>query len=217
MSSALSSTGTDAGTDPMRRGVPLQTSLPGLALLFRRLPWALLAAVLGLAVGAGVGQVRDRVYESTTYVTVTAQAGTADASSLSRAAQGLARIATAPEVISGPLRDAGLADAARQPRLFIMVEAAPDAPLISITGVASSARDAQTVAATVADTLGRVHTLGPFRAFSVADPPLPSSPSTPVWLLPAGGAGLGLTLGLVLAATVPARRPRGSRNPVAQA
>ena len=44
------------------------------------------------------------------------------------------------------------------------------------------------------------------RAFTLADPPLPSSPNLPWWLLPAGGGGLGLLLALVLAATVPPRR-----------
>jgi capsular polysaccharide biosynthesis protein len=200
MSPASSSAG------PSWPTIPLERRLPGLALLLRRLPWAALAAVIGLAVGLGVGQVRDRVYESTTYITVISSSDGADASSIARAAQALSRVATAPDLISEPLREAGLTAAAEQPRMFITVEAAPDAPLISVTGRASDPERAQAIAATVADTLAGVENLGPFQAFAVADPSLPRSPSTPVWLVPAGGAGLGLAVGMVLAATVPARR-----------
>jgi capsular polysaccharide biosynthesis protein len=188
---------------------PLARPLPGLALLRRRLPVVLLAAVIGLALGLGVGHLRAREYQSTTYITVASRTGKDDAGSVARAAQALARVATTPEVIGGPLRKAGLIAAAEQPRMFITVQAAPDAPLISVTGVAPDAREAQAVAATVSDTLAAVDTLGSFKAFRVADPPLPSAPSTPAWLVPAGGAGLGLALALVLAAMIPGR-PQGS-------
>jgi capsular polysaccharide biosynthesis protein len=196
--------------DGSRSTEPEVARLPGLAAVLRRRRWALGAAALGLVAGGILGLVRDPVYESTTYVTVTATSGSADAFSTARAAQALARIATAPEVVSGPLREAGLADVAEQPRLFITVQAAPDAPLISVTGAASAPREARAIAATVAATLASIDTLGPFQAFQVADPSLPGAPSTPWWVVPAGGTGLGLGIGLLLAATVPPRRSPSS-------
>jgi capsular polysaccharide biosynthesis protein len=191
---------------------PLERRLPGLALLLRRLWWAVLGATVGLALGVGLGLAREQMYESTTYVTVTSATG-ADAGSIARAAQALARIATAPEVISPALQQAGLTEAAQRPRMFITVQAAPDAPLISVTGIATDARDAQAIATTVADTLAGVQNLGQYRAFSVADAPVPGSPSTPGWLLSMGGAALGLGIAVVLAATIPPRRRNRSGGP----
>jgi len=189
-----------------------RSALPGVGLVLRRLWWAVAGVLLGVGIAVAIAHVRVPMYESTTYVTVTAPEGASDSSGTARAAQALARLATAPEVVSGPLRRIGLDAVADQPRKFVKVKAAPDAPLISVTGSAPSPRDAQAIAATVADTLAGVHDLGPFQAFTVADPALPSSPNSPRWLLPAGGGGLGLMVAVVLAATVPPRRRRRDRR-----
>lgn len=187
---------------------PPSPRLPGVGQVMRRLPWAIAAAGLGLGLGALTGHLKEPVYQSTTYVTVTTTSDQADAESIARAAQALARIAATPEVISGPLRTAGLGDAAEQPRDHITAQAAPDAPLISITGVAADPQEAESIAATVGNTLAGVDTLGPFQAHEVTQPSLPTSPDTPGWVPSAGGAALGLGVGLVLSATVPPRRPR---------
>jgi capsular polysaccharide biosynthesis protein len=197
-----------SGEQSTDRRAIVRSALPGVGVVLRRLPWAVVGVLLGLGIAVAIAYVRAPVYESTTYVTVTAKDDSSDSFSTARAAQALSRIATAPEVVSGPLRRAGLPAVADQPRKFVTVQAAPDAPLISVTGAAASPREAQTIAATVADTLTGVRDLGPFQAFTVADPALPSSPKSPWWLLPAGGAGLGLALALVLAAAVPPRRRR---------
>jgi len=179
----------------------------------------ILGAVLGLALGSLIQQVRAPVYESRAIVTVTS-ASVRDASSLARAAQAISRVATTRGIIGDPLRNAGLDDVADDPRSFVNVEAAPDAPLVSITGTATDAETAQLTAQTVVDALAAVTTLGPYQVVMATAPLLPDGPTTPWWLLPAGGAGLAAGLSVILAATLPTRpehaRHRASHHRVAQ-
>ena len=191
----------EAGTGTLDRG---RTALPGVGLVLRRARWVLLGALLGLAVGVGVVLVRPPVYESTAVLTVTTTVPQ-EPVELSRAAQALARVATAPGVVSESLRAAGLEDAAQAPRRWLEVQAAPNAPLISVTGAAADARTAQSVARTVADALADVP-VGESRAVLAAAPQRPDGPATPRWFTPAATTALGAALSLVLAATLPERR-----------
>jgi capsular polysaccharide biosynthesis protein len=181
--------------------------LPDLALFLRRLWWGGVGLVLGLALGLMAGLSRAPVYDSTGYVTVSAAPGaTADATAVARAAQGLARLAAAPSVVADPLRAAGYPEAAARPQLYVSVSAAPDAPLISVTGTADNPVDAQRIALTVSNALAELRPFSSFSASIAAAPLMPSSPTTPTWTVPAAGMFLGLALGVVLAATVPRRR-----------
>jgi len=179
--------------------------LPGVRLVLRRSWWLAVGLVLGLGAGAGVGAIRPPVFESTAILTVSADDG-ATSTDTSRAAQALARLATEPGVVSEPLAGAGLADAAGNPRRFVRVQAAPDAPILSVTGASTEASTARDLAETVSEALAGLQPYPPFTATIVADAEVPSRPGTPAWAPVAGGAGLGMALALVLAATVPSRR-----------
>jgi hypothetical protein len=184
--------------------VPDGGRLPGAALILKRTRWIVLGAVLGCLVGLATLQLRAPVYESTSYLLVIGPTQE-PAAGFSRAAQALARLATAPGLVSFRLEAAGLTEAAEEPRRYITVQAAPDAPLISVTGRAGTPGEAQLTAATVTDGLSSVGTLGPFRVNVITIPSVPDGPRTPRWFLPASGTGLGAGLLLVLAATVPDR------------
>jgi len=189
--------------------------LPGLRVLLRRSWWAAIGLALGLVGGLVVGAVRAPVYETTGYVTVTATGGP-DATSVARTAQALARLAASPSLVAPALAGAGLDEVAADPRRFVTVQAAPDAPIISVTGTATDPEDAQRIVVTVTRVLAGIRTLG--AAYSVdalATPPVPTAPTTPAWAVPGGGAATGLAVAVVLAATVPARRSRG-RAPAAE-
>jgi len=103
------------------------SGLPGVGLVLRRSWWLAVGLALGLGVGAGVGALRPPVFESTAVLTVSGADG-ATSTDTSRAAQALARLATEPGVVSEPLADAGLTDAARTPRRSARGQVAPDAP-----------------------------------------------------------------------------------------
>jgi uncharacterized protein involved in exopolysaccharide biosynthesis len=195
------------GTVSDERG---SAGLPGVRLVLRRSWWMALGLAVGLAAGVGTGRLLPPVYESTAILTVSSS-GSADASSVSRAAQALARLATEPGLVSSPLRDAGLADAADRPREYVQVQAAPNAPIMSVTGTATDPQTAQQVAETVSRGLTDLQPYPPFTATVVAEPPLPRETSTPGWTAPAGGGGLGTALALILAATVPRRRTASER------
>jgi hypothetical protein len=190
--------------------------LPGVALLLRRSWWVALGLVLGLLAGVVTTQLRPAVYESTAILTVSTATPGTDPISTARAAQALARLATQPGVVGAPLRDAGLVDAAASPRTFVRVQAAPDAPIIEVTGSATDPETAQEVADTVSRTLAGVDEFPPFTATVVAAALRPSTATAPGWALPAGGAGVGVVLAVVLAATVPPRR-RAPRPAVGEA
>ncbi|MBJ7452017.1 MAG: hypothetical protein JHC71_08040 [Blastococcus sp.] len=186
--------------------------LPGVRLVLGRSWWMALGLVLGLAAGAGVGALRPPVFESTAILTVSAE-NDATSSDTARAAQALARLATEPGVVSEPLADAGLADAAESPRRFVRVQAAPDAPILSVTGASTEASTAQDLAETVSEALAGLQPYPPFTVTIVADAEVPSGPGTPTWTPLAGGAGLGAALALVLAATIPGRRASSGGRP----
>lgn len=191
-----------------------EAALPGVGLLLRRSWWIALGVVLGMVAGAAAGQFLPPRYESTAVVTVASTVPT-DPVNTSRAAQALARLATESSVVDEPLRDAGLTEAAEDPRAFIRVQAAPDAPIVQVTGSATDAETAQDIAATVSAALADEGPFPPFTASVVAAPVRPAGATTPGWAVPAGGAAIGAVLALVLAATVPARGR--SRRPAAAA
>jgi hypothetical protein len=186
--------------------------LPGASLVLRRTWWVAVGIAVGLAVGLAGGLVLKPDYASTAILTVSS-ATAGDPSDVSRAAQALARVATAPGVVGQSLRDAGLADVADNPREYVTVEAAPDAPIISVTGTAQDPDTAQRIAATIGGALSRLGPFPPFTATVVAAPPLPRDATRPWWSLPLGAAGVGGALTLVAAATVPARRRRDGALP----
>jgi hypothetical protein len=173
--------------------------------------WVALGAVLGCLLGFTVQQVRAPVYESTSHLIVVGPPNE-PARGFTRTAQALARLATAPGIVSFRLDAAGLPEAANDPRRYITVQASPDAPLISVTGRGDTPANAQRTAATVTAGLSSVRTLGPFRVDVVTQPSVPDGPRVPTWFLPFSGTGLGAALSLVLAATVPDRPRRGAHR-----
>jgi hypothetical protein len=191
--------------------------LPGVRLVRRRLRWVALAAVLGLALGGLLSLVRAPSYESTVFLSVTSPT-VGDASSVARTAQAIARIATSPSVVGDPLRDAGLIDQAAAPRRYVAVQAAPDAPLISVTGTSDEALTAQLTTQVVTGTLEDLGGFEDYAVTAIGTAPLPTEPRTPQWVGPVGGAAVTAGLALVLAATVPrgrrdGRHRRGDRPP----
>ncbi len=181
-------------------------ALPGVRVVVRRYRWILLGAAIGLLLGGLVAVLRPPTYVSTAYLSVSSAGQRATPLDLSRAAQALARLATAPSVMSAPLREAGLGGAADQPRLAITSRAAPDAALISLAGRDADPAVAQRIAQVSADTLVGLETIGDFRATVVAEPTVPTAPLTARWVAPFGGALAGFGLAFVVAATAPAGR-----------
>jgi hypothetical protein len=194
-------------------GATAPGGLPGVRLVLRRSWWLAVGLALGLGAGAGVGAMRPPVFESTAVLTVSAETG-ATAADASRAAQALARLATAPGVVAEPLTDAGLDEAAENPRRFVRVQAAPDAPILSVTGASTEATTAQELAEVVSEALAGLDPYPPFTATIVAEAEVPREPTAPTWTPAAGGAGLGIALALVLAATVPGRRTGTDAQPL---
>jgi len=176
--------------------------LPGLALIRSRGRWILLGAVVGLLLGIAALPLRPPIYESTAYITVTVSSRQ-DPVTLSRAAQALARLGTAPGIVSGPLSAAGLPEAARTPREFVNVQAAPNAPLISVTARAQRPQAAQWIAITVANTLSNLNAVGPLQVAVVSTPQLPGQPMTPRWWIPVGALAIGIALAVALTTTIP--------------
>jgi hypothetical protein len=197
---------------------PSERRLPGVAVIGHRYRWILLGALLGCLVGLTALPFRPPVYESTAYLIVIGPPAE-PAQGFSRAAQALTRLSTAPGIMSFRLNSAGLTAAAQEPRRYIRAQASPDAPVISITGMADTPEAAQLTAETVVDGLSSVRTLGPFQVDVVTRAQSPRAPRTPTWFVPASGTAIGAGLALVLAAAVPVglrRRSngwRGTRRP----
>ncbi len=196
-------------------------ALPGVRTLVRRMSWMLVGAVIGMVAGGVATLVRPPLYVSTAYLSVSSTDRDARAEEAARTAQALARVATAESVVSQPLREAGLTDAASRPRLSITAQAAPDAPLFSVTGIDHDPDRARQIAEVVVAAVTGLDDLGSYRAVLVAGPSVAGAPVTPRWLPPMGGALLGFGLAVVLATTVPpglsagwARRGRRPALPV---
>ncbi|SDF64669.1 Capsular polysaccharide biosynthesis protein [Blastococcus aurantiacus] len=184
--------------------------LPDSGVARRRWWWVPACAVAGLVVGLVLGFAQSPTYESTAYLTVTAD-DVDDPNSVARSTQALARLATSPSIVGEPLREAGLAEQADDPRLFVRVQAAPDAPLISVTGTSDDPRTAQRTADVVSRALVGVDAFDPYDVTTIGPALLPDDPTTPGWLLPAGGAGIGAAVAMVLATTLPGgSRRRGA-------
>lgn len=181
-------------------------ALPGVGTVLRRWSWVLAGSMVGLCAGLGAGFAIGSTYESTVYLTVSSSVDQDDGSA-ARAAQGLARLATGPGVVGAPLAAAGLDWSAAEIRDHVRVQAAPDAPLVSITASGDTPSEAQTAAEVVGRALAGVRDLGAFDARVAAEAPLPDETVVPAWLLPAGGLALGLGVGIVAAAVVPAGGP----------
>ncbi len=184
--------------------------LPGLGLVLRRSWWAVLSALVGLGVGVAVQAARPAPYATTALLSVTADE-TRPIEELTRTAQALARTATAPGVVGDALVAAGQQAAAARPQEFVAVQAAPDAPLVSVTGIAPEPGDAQAIARTVASALRSTDIAEGHRVRVVSPAALPTESTRPSWVVPAGGAALAGGVALVLAAVLPARdRRRGA-------
>ncbi len=180
--------------------------LPGLGLVFRRVSWLAAAAAIGLAAGTGAGYLAEEEYASTALLSITSE-DDQGIGSLTQAAQALARVATSDGVVGPALAAATRPTGdASPPRLSLTVEAAPNAPLISVVGHASDPEEAQRVSSAVVSALAEVEVVRGYDVVVVAEPTTPTQPTRPGWLLPAGGATLGAALALVCAATVPERR-----------
>jgi len=173
--------------------------------------WVALCAVLGCLLGLTVLQFRAPVYESTSHLLVIGPPAE-PARGFTRTAQALARLATAPAIVSFRLDAAGVPEAANHPRRYITAQAAPGAPLISVTGIADTPQDARRIAAAVTDGLSSVRNLGPFQVDVITEPTIPDGPRTPIWFLPLSGMGLGAALSLVLASAVPDHPRRGAHR-----
>jgi len=186
--------------------------LPDPGQIRRRWWWVPAGAVAGLVLGLGLGVAQSPGYASTAYLTVSAD-DVDDPNSVARSTQALARLATSPSIVAEPLRAAGLGEQAADPRLFVQVQAAPDAPIISVTGTSDDPRTAQRTADVVSRVLVDVDAFDAYDVTTIGPALLPEDPTTPGWVLPAGGAGIGAAVAMVLATTVP-RRTRIQGAPV---
>ncbi|CAL9566566.1 hypothetical protein SUDANB106_04762 [Streptomyces sp. enrichment culture] len=174
--------------------------------------WPLaLGVLLGLVGGAAYGLLATPRYTATSYVVVVPGAG-ADSATALGFAQAYGRVATDSAVL------AEARTAARMPvdelRTAVRSATSPDAPMVEITGTASSPGRAAAVSNAVANALTRTgnqaanSTGVQLSLFAPAfDPTEPASPSLPLSVAVGVCAG-GLVGGLALLAA-----PRGRRGP----
>lgn len=178
----------------------------------RRLPrwWPLpLCVGLGLAGGLGYGLVTPPQYSATSYVIVVPQHS--DPATALGFAQAYGRVITGSAVLADAQDEAGvpLADL----RKNVQAATSPDAPMISITGTGSRARNASDIANAVANSLtatgnrNAASTGVRLLLFSpAAVPTAPASPSTA--LSGAVGASAGGLLGALVLLVRPGSRGR---------
>ncbi|WP_211257207.1 YveK family protein [Streptomyces megasporus] len=170
-----------------------------------------LGALLGVTGGAAYGLLATPEYTATSYVVVVPGAGSDSATALGFA-QAYGRVATDSAVLSGARAAAGMSvDALRD---SVRSVTSPDAPMVEITGTASSPDRAAAVSNAVADALTKSGNLATgntgvqLSLFSPAfEPTEPTSPSAPL------SAAVGLCAGGLVGSLVRLAAPRGRREP----
>ncbi|MCZ4117958.1 lipopolysaccharide biosynthesis protein [Streptomyces sp. H39-S7] len=178
----------------------------------RRLPrwWPLpLCLGLGLAGGLGYGLTTPPQYSATSYVIVVPQRS--DPATALGFAQAYGRVVTGSTVLVDAQEDAGVPLA--QLRGNVQVATSPDAPMISITGTGTRARDASDIANAVANSLtatGNRNTANTGVRLLVFSPAaVPASPaSSSTALSGAVGGSAGGLLGALVLLVRPGHRGR---------
>ncbi|MFD7512035.1 lipopolysaccharide biosynthesis protein [Streptomyces sp. NPDC059853] len=188
----------------------------------------LLCALAGTLGGAGYGLVADREYAASGYVVVREAEGTDPAAAVGTA-QAFGRIATGDAVLTTAQADAGVTLAGL--RGGVRAATSPDAPMIEITGTATSGARAAEMANAVARALiaygndAAESTGARLAVFADAQPSAAPVSSTPL-VRTAVGLVAGLVVGLLVllvradgrgpapaATVVPDQAPRTSRSP----
>jgi capsular polysaccharide biosynthesis protein len=185
-------------------------ALPALSALPVWWPLAL-GLLLGLVGGTGYGLLATPRYTATSYVVAVPGAGV-DAATALGFAQAYGRVATDRAVLTEARATAGMP--VDELRAAVRSATSPDAPMVEITGTASSPDRAAAVSNAVANALTRTgnqaasSTGVQLSLFAPAfDPTEPASPSLPLSVAVGVCAG-GLVGGLALLAA-----PRGRRDP----
>ncbi|MFE3454155.1 Wzz/FepE/Etk N-terminal domain-containing protein [Nonomuraea sp. NPDC059194] len=171
--------------------------------------WVPLSLLLGVTAGLIYSLSKEPVYSSDAYVLVVSEGDMAQAVHF---AQAYTRIAVQPGLITGD----------EQTRRTLSASASPDAPLIRLTTLAPTARQAAEQANQAATALilyGNRHSTDTrVRLTSFAGASVPASPSSPVLLVnvSVGAAAAVLLVGLVwLAGPYVLTRPTPERTPEA--
>lgn len=195
---------------PLPWRVPVLPALPALSALPAWWPLAL-GLLLGLVGGTAYGLLATPRYTATSYVVAVPGAGV-DAATALGFAQAYGRVATDRAVLTEARATAGMP--VDELRAAVRSATSPDAPMVEITGTASSPDRAAAVSNAVANALTRTgnqaasSTGVQLSLFAPAfDPTEPTSPSLPLSVAVGVCAG-GLVGGLALLAA-----PRGRRDP----
>ncbi|MFI0895096.1 lipopolysaccharide biosynthesis protein [Streptomyces sp. NPDC020983] len=189
----------------------------------RALPRAARWAALPLGIGCGMlaglgwGVAATPQYAATSYVMVVSQH--ADAPAALGFAQAYGRVVTGTAVLAGAQAAAGTS--AERLRGHVASQTSPDAPMISVTGTASTgaaaARYANAVAASLAAAGNRDTSGTGVRLLLFAPASAPGAPSSPSAALSAavGGSAGGLLGALALLVRPAARRAQDTADPAA--
>jgi capsular polysaccharide biosynthesis protein len=204
----------------MSKQTGAQSTRPTVLSRLRRLPaWCVVpaTALVGVAVGAAYGESSTPQYAATSYVIVVPTAK-ADPTAALGFATAYGRVAEQVAVLADAQVWAGVP--ATTLKKHVTTATSPDAPMISVTGTASSATTAVNMADGVARALVSNGThLQPSTNVRVLQfsravkPTAPSSPSTPLAML-VGGCGGGLLGGLGLLVRPKRRRGTEAYAPV---
>ncbi|MDG9704671.1 hypothetical protein [Streptomyces sp. DH37] len=207
---------TEPSAPPSRPGPPIRPlpwRVPALSALSALPAWWPLALglLLGLVGGTAYGLLATPRYTATSYVVAVPGAGV-DAATALGFAQAYGRVATDRAVLTEARATAGMP--VDELRAAVRSATSPDAPMVEITGTASSPDRAAAVSNAVANALTRTgnqaasSTGVQLSLFAPAfDPTEPTSPSLPLSVAVGVCAG-GLVGGLALLAA-----PRGRRDP----
>ncbi|WP_052433866.1 Wzz/FepE/Etk N-terminal domain-containing protein [Streptacidiphilus melanogenes] len=185
--------------------------------------WPLLVAVpAGAMAGGAYALVATPQYQSDAYVMAVADQG-ADSASAVSFASAYGRVVAQPEILASAAADTGvpMGELAKD----VQAQTSPDAPMIQITGSASSARlaadEANAVARSLVDFGGTTAQQTHVRLIALAQAAAPAAPSSPSRSLDAAvGGAAGLLLGSLALLTRPAaggaaaeRGARGAATP----